>query len=385
MRQVYLDHNATTPIRPEVREAMLPFLGEKFGNPSSAHWAGRGIAGHIEEAREHAARLIGASPKEVYFTSGGSEGDNMAIKGVVMRYGKGCHVVTSSIEHPAVYSTCKLLEPFGFEATYVAPNAEGMVEPEKVREAMRDNTVLVSVMLANNETGVINPLKEISAIARERGAVMHTDAVQGVGKIPINVDELGVDILTASGHKFNAPKGVGFQYIREGVEVLPIISGGGQERGLRAGTENVAGIAALGRSCELAHLEQDERMRTIGALRDRLEKGILAAVPETRVNGSGAPRVYNTANISFKYIEGDALMDMLDSQGVAVSTGSACSSESSEPSRILVQQGLDVLCSRGALRLSLGWGTSDDDIDYALEVLLPIANRLLEMSPFFNE
>jgi cysteine desulfurase len=384
MKQVYLDHNATTPVRPEVLEAMLPFLGEKFGNPSSAHWAGRGISKYIEDAREHVARLLGAGPQEIYFTSGGSEGDNMAVKGVVMRHGKGCHVVTSAIEHPAVYSTCQLLETFGFEFTFVFPNAEGMVEPDKLREAMRDNTVLVSVMLANNETGVINPLKEIAAIAHERGALMHTDAVQGVGKIPLDVNDLGVDILTASGHKFNAPKGVGFQYIREGVEVLPIISGGGQERGLRAGTENVAGIAAIGKACELALAEQDARIKTIGALRDRLEAGILKAVPETQVNGGGAPRVYNTANISFKYVEGDALLDMLDGQGIAVSTGSACSSESNEPSRILVVQGLDVLCSRGALRLSLGHGLTDDDISYVLATLPPIANRLLEMSPFFK-
>jgi cysteine desulfurase len=293
-------------------------------------------------------------------------------------------VVTSAIEHPAVYSTCKLLETFGYEVTFVPPNAEGMVEPEKVREAMRDNTVLVSVMLANNETGVINPLKEIAAIAHERGALMHTDAVQGVGKIPIDVNGLGVDMLTASGHKFNAPKGVGFQYVREGVELLPIISGGGQERGLRAGTENVAGIAAVGKACDLALAEEDARMKTIGAMRDRLEKGLLQAVPETEVNGAGAPRVYNTTNISFKYVEGDALLDMLDGQGIAVSTGSACSSASNEPSRVLVVQGLEVLCSRGALRLSLGYGISDDDIDYVLATLPPIANRLLEMSPFYK-
>ena len=296
-----------------------------------------------------------------------------------MKAGKGSHCITSEVEHPAVYSTCKFLEPFGFEMTYLNVDQGGVVDPEEVRRAMRPGTALVSLMLANNETGAINPLKEIASIAREHGALMHTDAVQGVGKIPVDVSDLGVDMLTASGHKYGAPKGVGFQYVRKGVEIYPLISGGHHEHGLRAGTENVPGIAALGAASALAMRGMDGRAGRLGALRDRLEAGILDRVPGAQVNGDPARRIYNTINMSFRGLEGEALMALLDAEGIAVSTGSACSS--GEPSRILGAMGLDALSSRGALRLSLGYDTSDEEIDYVLEVLPRLANRLLEMSP----
>jgi cysteine desulfurase len=362
---------------------MLPFLGGDFGNPSSSHWAGRGVSGHVDRAREQVASLINARPSEVVFTSGGSEGDNMAVKGMAMLKGRGCHVVTTTVEHPAVYSTCRYLERYGFYFSYVPVGETGRVDPEAVRAAIREETVLISVMYANNETGTLNPMEEIASIARERGVVLHTDAVQAVGKVPLDVRGLGVDILTASGHKYNAPKGVGFQYVREGLDLFPLISGGHQERGLRAGTENVPGIAALGKASEVAGEGIEERRRAIGALRDRLEQGILEQVPETVVNGSAGHRTYNTSNISFRHIEGDALMALLDREGIAVSTGSACTSESTEPSRVLTAMGLEPLRSRGAIRFSLGLGTTEEDVDYCLEVLPPLARRLQEMSPYF--
>lgn len=382
MKRIYLDHNATTPVRPEVREAMMPFLEESFGNPSSIHWAGAELGAHIEQARSSCARLMGAEPKEIVFTSGGSEGDNMAIKGILMRAGKGSHCVTTTVEHPAVFSTCKFLEEYGFEMTYLPVDASGAVSAEAVKAALRPETALVSVMLANNESGAITPIAEISGVVRAHGAVMHTDAVQAVAKEPMDVKALGVDMLTASGHKFGAPKGVGFQYVREGLEVLPLISGGHQEHGLRAGTENVAGIAAMGKACELAGAEMTTRRAELAAMRDRLEAGILKSVPGVQVNGASGPRVCNTTNITFKGIEGEALLALLNREGIAVSTGSACSSGAGEPSRVLTAMGLDALCSRGALRVSLGYGITDGDIDRVLEVLPPIANRLMEMSPF---
>ena len=382
MSRVYLDHNATTPVHPEVLEAMLPFLTDGFGNPSSTHWAGLEVAPHVDRARASVARLIGAKPEEIIFTGGGSEGDNMAIKGVLMRAGKGAHCVTSEVEHPAIYSTCKMLEGYGFECTFVPVDEFGIVSPEDVRKAMRPETVLVSIMFANNETGAINPLAEIADIVRQYGALMHSDAVQCVGKIPVNVDNLGVDMLTASGHKFNAPKGVGFQYVREGVETVPLISGGSQEFGMRAGTENVPGIVGIGAACKVAMREMRKRLDELGAMRDRLARGILDAVPGVKVNGHADRRVYNTLNMSFPGIEGEALMTLLNQEGIAVSTGSACASDSGKPSRVLGAMGLDAVQSRGTLRMSLGHGNTEEDIDYVLEKLPPLANRLIEMSPF---
>ncbi len=386
MRKVYFDHNATTPVRPEVREAMLPFLTDKFGNPSSLHWAGREVKPYVEEAREKAAKLINAKPSEIVFTSCGSEGDNMAIKGVLMgRLKKGRHMITTMVEHPAVYKTCRFLEKFDFQVTYLSVDSYGMIDLEELKRAIRKDTVLISVMYANNETGNLYPIKEIAKIARDAGVVFHTDAVQVAGKIPIDVKELGVDLLTVSGHKFNAPKGVGFQYVREGLDILPLISGGHQERGFRAGTENMAGIVALGKACELAMVEMDEKAKKIGYLRDKLEKGILEKIPDTVINGHPEKRLYNTSNISFKYIEGEALLVMLDMNGIAVSTGSACSSGATEPSPVLTAMNLDPLCSRGALRFSLGYDNTEEDVDYCLEVLPPLVEKIRKMSPFYKK
>jgi cysteine desulfurase len=385
MRKVYFDHNATSPIHPEVRQAMLPFLDEKFGNPSSIHWAGREVKAYVEEAREKAAALINAAPSEIIFTSCGSEGDNMAVKGVLMgNLKKGRHVITTVVEHPAVYRTCQFLEKFDFEVTYVPVDGFGMINPDDIKKAVRKDTVLISVMYANNETGNIFPIKEIAMTAKEHGIIFHTDAVQVAGKIPLDVKELGVDLLTTSGHKFNAPKGVGFQYVRKGVEVLPLISGGHQERGLRAGTENMAGIVAMGTACEIAGRDVDQKRQKIEFLRNKLENGLLEKVPETVINGHPAARLYNTSNLSFKYIEGEALLVMLDMADIAVSTGSACSSGATEASYVLTAMNLDPLCSRGALRFSLGYGNTEEDVDYCLEILPPIVEKIRKMSPFYK-
>lgn len=386
MRKVYFDHNATTPIHPEVKSAILPFLDEKFGNPSSIHWAGREVRAYVEEAREKVAKMINADTSEIIFTSCGSEGDNMAIKGVLMgNLNKGRHMITTVVEHPAVYRTCQFLEKFNFEVTYVPVDSYGMVDPDDIKKAIRKDTVLISVMYANNETGNIFPIKEIAKIAKEKDIIFHTDAVQVVGKIPIDVKDLEVDILTASGHKFNAPKGIGFQYIRKGVKVLPLISGGHQERELRAGTENMVGIVAIGKACEIAMNTMDKKSKEICELRDRLEKGILEKVPDTVINGHPENRLYNTTNISFKYIEAEALLVMLDMQGIAVSTGSACSSGATEPSYVLTAMNLDPLCSRGALRFSLGYGNTMEDVEYCLEVLPPLVEKIRKMSPFYKK
>jgi len=383
MRKIYLDHNATSPVSPEVRKAMLPFLEEKFGNPSSSHWAGREVREHVEKARNSVATLIGADPTEVFFTASGSEGDNMAIKGVLMQHfrEKG-HIITSAVEHPAVLKTCTSLERFGFEVTIVPADGQGMVDPDDIRKAIRLDTRLITMMYVNNETGNIFPVKEVAAIARELGIPFHTDAVQAIGKIPVDVNDLDIDILTGSGHKFNAPKGVGFQYLRTGTNILPLISGGHQEGGFRAGTENIPGIVALGKACEIAQKKISAHEGRIRNLRDRLERGILDTVPSTRLNGHPDLRVDNTANISFQYIEGEALLVLLDMDGIAVSTGSACSSGSQEPSHVLKAMGLDPLCSRGAIRFSLGLGNTDEDIDFCLESVRKHADRLLKMSPF---
>lgn len=383
MQKIYMDHNATTPLHPEVREAILPYLGDRFGNPSSAHWAGREAKEALEESRKQVAALINAEPHEIVFTSGGSEGDNMAIKGA-LRAKKGHHVITSSVEHPAVFKTCQLLEHEGFEFTYLPVDSLGMVDPDSVRKTVRMDTAIISVMYSNNETGNLFAVKEMAEIAREHGILMHTDAVQAIGKIPIDVTDLGVDILTASGHKFNAPKGVGFQYIKGGVNIQPLISGGHQEHGFRAGTENIPGIVALGKACEIAGRDMRSRHESIGRLRDMIEKVILERVRETVLNGHPEKRVYNTSSISFKYIEGEALMTILESEGIAVSTGSACSSGDMEPSHVLTAMGLEPLCSRGTIRFSFGLGNTEEDVKRCLEVLVPSAEKLQKMSPFIK-
>ncbi len=386
MRKIYFDHNATSPVAPEAREAMGPFLEEKFGNPSSVHQAGREAREAVEKARRQVALLVNADPSEIVFTSGGSEGDNMAVKGVLFNYLKqGGHIITTAVEHPAVLETFRSVEKlFGFKATYLEVDGSGMVDPDALEKAITKDTVLISVMAANNETGNIFPVREMASIARQHGIIFHTDAVQVAGKMPVDVRQWGVDLLTASGHKFNAPKGVGFQYVRSGMKDSPVlITGGHHEHSLRAGTENVPGIVALGRACELAMASMREKAKSIGSMRDRLEEGILQNIPETTLNGLKGNRMYNTSNISFRYVEAEAILQMLDMQGIAVSTGSACSSETSEPSHVLQAMGLLPVCSRGAIRFSLGLGNTEEDVDYCLRVLPGIVERLQKMSPLF--
>ncbi len=386
MRRIYFDYNATTPVHPEVREAMLQPLGGLFGNPSSSHWAGREAASALEAGRARCASLIGAAPGEIVFTSGGTEADNMALRGALKARPGARHAITCSVEHPAVYKTLRTMEAEGLcELTVVGVDSSGMVDPEDVRRSIRPDTALISIMYANNETGNVMPIAEIAAMGRKRGVLVHTDAVQAVGKLPIDAHALGVDILSASGHKFGGPKGIGFQFIRDGLELPPLLYGGSQERGQRAGTENLPGVVGLGTACEVAAREIGQKAERIGALRERLERGILRQLKEVQLNGHPSRRAYNTCNISFNFIEAEALLTVLDMFGIAVSSGSACSSGSSEPSRVLTAMGLPAVCSRGAVRFSLGPGNTEEEVDYCLGLLVPAVQRLQAMSPFFTK
>ncbi len=380
MSRIYLDHNATTPVRPEVREKLLPFLGELWGNPSSAHSFGQEVKPHLDDARVKVAGVLACSPAEVVFTSGGTESDNAAIKGVAHAAGRG-HIVTTNIEHPAVLQTVAYLSKRGFNATYVPVRPDGVVDPAEVRRAIRHDTVLVSVMHVNNETGAIQPLREISAITREAKVLLHADAVQSFGKIPTRVDDLGVDLLSLSGHKIYAPKGVGALYVRKGTRLDPLIIGGAQEKRRRSGTENVAGIVALGEAARLADAEAAANIARWTTLRARLVAGLLAGVPDVTVNGDPARTLPNTVSASIRWVEGEGMMLSLDMEGIAVSTGSACSSGSLEPSHVLVAMGLSHEIAQGTLRFSMGRATTEDQIDRVLEVLPPIVERLRRMSP----
>ena len=387
MKQIYMDNNATTPVRPEVLEAMLPFYQGQFGNPSSVHWAGRAVAGAVEKAREQVAQLINASPAEIVFVSCGSEGDNMALKGTAAALAdKGNHIITTTVEHPAVLETCQFLEKQGFDVTYLPVDRDGMLDLQALEAAITDQTILISVMWANNETGNIFPMAEIGAIARKYKVRLHTDAVQAVGKIPVDVQQAGVDLLVLSGHKIGAPKGVGAIYVRRGTRMYPLIHGGHQERNRRAGTHNVAGIVGLGVACELAGAEREDYARQVGALRDRLEEGIKAQIPEIKLNGHPDPtrRLPNTLNVSFAYIEGESLLLNFDMKGIAASSGSACTSGSLEPSHVMGAMCVDVVLAHSSTRFSLGRDNVREDVDYVLEVLPPIVQRLREMSPLYN-
>src|ERR1700675_793907 len=333
MSRIYLDNNATTPVLPEVLEAMRPYFGERFGNASSIHHHGQETRAAVERARDSVASLLGCRASEVVFTSGGTEGDNLAIAGLT---GAGDHIITSRIEHHAVLHACKHLEETGCDVTYVPVDGRGLVDPDDVRRALRSNTKLISIMLANNETGVLQPVEEIGKIAAESGAYFHTDAVQAAGKVPIDVQRIGCHALSISGHKMNAPQGVGTLYVRRGTRVQPLFFGGRHERSRRAGTENVPGIVALGKAAELAiqGFERGDNQK-MSALRDRLQQGILAQIEDAGVNGDGAPRVPNTASIYFDHIEGESMVISLDLKGLAVSTGAACSSGAIEPSHVL--------------------------------------------------
>ncbi|MFW6113493.1 MAG: cysteine desulfurase NifS [Actinomycetota bacterium] len=384
MKRIYMDHAATTPIHPEVREAMLPYLGERFGNPSSLCQEGREARKAVEQARAAVAEALGAEAEEIFFTGSGTEADNLAILGVAAaNRDKGNHIITTRIEHHAVLEPCHFLESRGFELTFLPVDGEGIVDPGKVRKALRPSTILVTVMHANNEIGTIQPVAEISTLCREAGVYLHSDAVQTVGALDVDVDRLGVDLLSVSAHKLYGPKGVGCLYARRGTELRSVLLGGGQERGMRASTENVAGIVGLGKAVELTTREREQRSSHVAALRDRLIEGIFDTIPEVRLNGHREARLPNNANFLFRYIEGEAICLRMDFQGIAASTGSACSSESGEASHVLLALGVPLDEAHGSLRLTLGRDNTDQEVDYVLEKLPGIIQDLREMSPLY--
>jgi len=386
MKRIYFDHNATTPIAPEVLSAMLPYLTEEFGNASSIHAFGQNARGAVEQARSSVAALVGARAADIMFTSGGTESNNHAILGAVTAApGKAKHVITSAIEHVAVLDTCKALAKSGVDLTILPVDRDGLVNPEDVRRAIRPETVLITIMLANNETGTIEPVQKIGKIAAEKGIVFHTDAVQAAGKIPIDVEKLGVDLLSISAHKFCGPKGAGALYIRKGTQLDPLMHGGHSERDRRPGTEDVASIAGMGKAAELAGTGLREESERIRGLRDRLERGLLDRVPHAWVNGARTPRVPNTSNLTFPFIEGEAMVIALDLKGIACSTGAACSSGAVEPSHVLIALGLAPEDARATLRLSLGHQTTDEEIDFALETIPPVIERLRQLSPTYKK
>ncbi|AEY66448.1 cysteine desulfurase NifS [Clostridium sp. BNL1100] len=384
-RTVYLDHAATTYVKPEVFEAMKPYFSEHFGNASSIYSLGRDSKKAVEESREKVAKAIGAEPKEIYFTGSGSEADNWALKGIAAAYKKkGNHIITSAIEHPAIMSSCKYLEGEGFEITYIPVDSDGLVSPEQVRNAIKDNTILISIMFANNEIGTIQPIKEIGAIAKEKGVLFHTDAVQAVGNVNIDVKDLNVDLLSLSGHKFYGPKGIGALYIKKGVKISSFIHGGQQERGKRASTENVPGIIGLGRAIELATENLDEYNKKLIELREKTIEGLFAKVPYIRLNGHRHNRLPGNVNISFEFIEGESLLLMLDMKGIYGSSGSACSSGSLDPSHVLLAIGLPHEIAHGSLRLTFGDENTQEDVDYILEVIPQTVSKLRDMSPLWE-
>jgi len=386
MRRAYLDNNATTPLAPEVFEAMKPYWLDDYGNASSVHWYGQRAKAAMEQAREQVARLIGAQSKEVVFTAGGTESDNTAIFGVVKGTKSASkHVVITMIEHHAVLSTAMALEQRNVSVTYVPVDSSGVVNPAAIERAIRPDTVLISVMHANNELGTIQPIEEVGHIARERDVWFHTDAVQTVGRIPVDVDRLGVDLLSLSAHKLYGPKGVGALYIRRGTPLSPLLYGGHHERDRRAGTENVPGIVGLGKAAELARERMGNDAIRVAALRDRLEEGILCTVPRASINGDTHRRVPGTTNVSFDGIEGEAFVIALDLRGVACSTGAACSSGSIEPSHVLAAIGRTGKHARSSIRLSLGRYSAPEDVDYTLAVLPEVAERLRALSPSWKE
>ena len=383
MRRVYLDNNATTPVLPAVFEAMQAYFGEHFGNASSIHHHGQETRAAVERARESVAALLGCRASEIVFTSGGTEADNLAIFGVTK---PGQHVISSTVEHHAVLNSCNHLEGSGCEVTYVPVDGGGQVDPDDVRRALRPNTRLITIMMANNETGVLQPADEIGKVAAEAHVCFHTDAVQAAGKVAIDVKRIGCDLLSISGHKMNAPQGVGALYVRKGTSLRPMLHGGSHERSRRAGTENVPGIVALGKAAELAReafVRAD--LETMSHMRDRLEQTILSEVESTGVNGQGAPRVPNTSSIYFDCIEGEALVIALDLKGLAVSTGAACSSGAIEPSHVLTAMGMPPERARGSLRFSLGKQNTLEDIEFALSLIPPTVARLRALSPIYNK
>jgi cysteine desulfurase len=385
MKRIYLDHAATTPTHPDVIAEMQPYFSEKFGNPSSIHSFGQEAKAAMEKAREQVAGLIGCSAPEIVFTSGGTESDNFAINGVVIaNEKKGNHIITTTIEHHAVLETCKFLEKRGIKVAYLPVDKYGLVKPEDVAKAVTDKTILVSVMHANNEIGTIEPVAEIAKATKEKGVYFHADAVQTVGSIPVDVNKLGIDLLSMSSHKFYGPKGVGALYIRKGTRMAPFLRGGGQERRRRASTENVPGIVGFGKACELAKQELQSRIKHLTPLRDKLIKGLLAKIPDVVLNGHPEKRLPKNVDITVKYVEGESMLLNLDMAGIAVSTGSACSSGSLEPSHVMMAIGTSPELAHGSIRFTLGRSTTDEDIDRVLAVFPGIVDKLRKMSPLSN-
>jgi cysteine desulfurase len=382
MRRVYLDSNATTPVRPEVVAAMMPVFTENFGNPSSIHWFGQHAKSLIDTARKHVAALINAEASEIVFVSGGTEADNFAIRGIAS---KGGHIITSTIEHHAVMHTCKDLEKQGVSVTWLPVSKDGLVDPDDVRRAIRPETVLITIMHANNEIGTIQPIEEIAAIAAEADVYFHSDGVQSTGKIPVNMKTLRVDLYSISAHKIHGPKGVGALFVKKGTTLKPLLTGGGHERNRRSGTENAPGLVGFGEAARLARQDLAGEMNRVRALRDRLEMELKSRIEFIQVNGENAPRLPNTSNIMVDYAEGEGLVISLDLKGVAVSTGSACSSGSLEPSHVLTAIGKTPDEAHGSLRFSLSSMTTDEEIDYVVGVLPGIVDRLRELSPYYKK
>ncbi len=385
MKGVYVDNAATTGVRPEVLEEMLPYLKEEYGNPSSLYKIGRDNKKAIDNAREKVASIIGADANEIYFTAGGSESDNWAIKGIAESYRqKGNHIITLAIEHHAVLHTCQYLETKGYEVTYLPVQPNGILDIEQLKKAIKAETILITIMFANNEIGTIQPIKEIGQIAKEHGILFHTDAVQAVGHVPIDVKEMNIDLLSLSGHKLYAPKGIGALYVRKGVRIKPFVHGGAQERNKRAGTENVPAIIGLAKAVELIGAEMEDELTRITKLRNQLIDGILEKIPHVIVNGDRDSRLPGNANVSFEFIEGESILLMLDMKGVYASSGSACTSGSLDPSHVLLAIGLPHEKAHGSLRVSLGRNNTEEDVLYILKELPPIIERLRQMSPLYH-
>lgn len=386
MKNVYMDYSATTYVKPEVLEEMIPYFTEKFGNPSSFYGISRETKRAIDTARQKVAKGLNCDADEIYFTGGGSEADNWAIKGIASAHkNKGNHIITTKIEHHAVLHTCQYLEKNGFDVTYLDVDSEGFINLEDLKNAITDKTILVSIMFANNEIGTIQPIKEIGEICRENKIFFHTDAVQAVGNVPIDVKDMNIDMLSLAGHKIYGPKGIGVLYIKKGIKIDNLIHGGAQEKNRRAGTENIAGIVGLGKAMELATSNIEEHMKKMSALRDRLIDGLLK-IPYTNLNGPrGDKRLPGNVNVRFRFIEGESILLSLDFKGVCASSGSACTSGSLDPSHVLLAIGLPHELAHGSLRLTLGAGSTEDDVDYVLEVTPPIIERLRNMSPLWDD
>jgi cysteine desulfurase len=384
-RTIYLDHAATTPVDPQVVQAMLPYFSERYGNASSLHTLGREAHDALEQARADVAEILNCGPEEIVFTSCGTESDNLALRGIAWKNRRrGDHIISSAVEHHAVGHTCGQLErDFGFEVTYLAVDEHGLVDPADVERAIANTTILISIMYANNEVGTIEPIAEIGQIARSHGIPFHTDAVQAAGALSLDVQELNVDLLTLSGHKFYGPKGVGVLYVRDGTEILPVQTGGGHEGGLRSGTENVAGIVGLATALKLAEERRQAESLRVAELRDRLVEGVLSSVGHCRLLGHPDQRLPNNASIAFEYVEGEGILVGLDLEGIAASSGSACSTGSSEPSHVATAMGVPPEVARGSIRMTLGRENTEEDVERVLEVLPAIVERLRSMSPLY--